>query len=430
MAVERFKNPLKAKQGNILYNIPNQMTVGKETKCVVRVAFSEVLVREGADIQSDTVIKNIRVSNVMSAELIDIEGKAFSIRGINSVEQFVDADIATEWIFYVKGLLQGVHRLLLKISVTEEINGRERVREIVLEEIVTVSEVREVAKPANQGTFKTADYAFSLGSEIGMQGTVPIDTMADAGVDGGVVFEIPPPMPQPMRKESSPTDTKQQGMSWTKMAVGGGVALVVGAMMVMNKKNDNVLMPTSPTAIVQEQKDTPQIHQKDTKILIDTQGNRPQIAYNKPMPPQKPIDNETEVAKPLPKPPTTADVKRKVVPKKKIEPQTQQSQDDKINIVRKGGGETLTDAQILAKIKDDAKALLEFIKTKPKSAMRPEAEKRLKEISKTPLDTEENYWKQVSERNEISAYEKFLQFFPNGRYAEEAKKRIEALQKK
>lgn len=435
MAIERFKNPLKAKQGNILYNIPNQMTVGKETKCVVRVAFSEVLVRQGADIQSDTVIKNIRVSNVMSAELMDIEGKAFSIRGINSIEQFVDADIATEWIFYVKGLLRGVHRLLLKVSVTEEINGRERVREIVLEEIVTVSEVPEVRKPTQQVAFKTADYAFSLGSEIGAQGGVPPDvTMGDMGdLDKAVLPPPMPPQPIPARKESTQQTGSEDGFSWQKMAIGGGVVLVFGGtMMMMNQQNDNVLLPTSPTAIVKEQKDTPQIQQKDTKLLLDTQGNKLQIAYNKPQTQPKPITDEAAAGtQPLPKPPTTADVvKPKPIPKKKVVPQTQQTQENKINVVRKGGVEALTDAQILDKIKDDTKALIEFIKTKPKSPMKPEAEKRLKEILKTPIDAEENYWKQVSERNEIGAYEKFLQFFPNGRYAEEAKKRIEALQKK
>ena len=275
-----------------------------------------------------------------------------------------------------------------------------------------------------------------MGSEIGAQGGVPPDvTMGDMGDLDKAVLPPPPPMPPepiPARKESTQQTGSEEGFSWQKMAIGGGVVLVVGGtMMVMNKQNDNVLLPTSPTAIVKEQKDSPQIQQKDTKLLLDTQGNKPQIAYNKPKTEPKPIadsDDEAAAPKPLPKPPTTADVvKPKPIPKKKVVPQTQEN---KINVVRKGGAEALTDAQILDKIKDDAKALIEFIKTKPKSPMKPEAEKRLKEILKTPIDAEENYWKQVSERNEIGAYEKFLQFFPNGRYAEEAKKRIEALQKK
>lgn len=427
MAIERFKNPLKAKQGSVLYNIPNRMAVGQETKCVVRVAFSEVLVRQDAEIKTDTVIKNIRVSNVMSAELIDIEGKAFAIRGINSTEQFVDADIATEWIFYVKGLLSGVHRLLLKISVTEEINGRERVREIVLEEIITIAEVPQSSIPTNKTVFKTADYAFSLSGDALDAAVLPPDVSTSTlETDTIFVEQLPPPIPQVVRSKPMPTanEAPKSGSYLQKMAIGGGVALVVMTVMMpmLNNKNStpNPILTPSPS-VVYEMQDTPQIQRKDTTLVIDSQKNSTQLAYHK-VPKPKPS--------PPPQSPTTTDVNQldaATAPKviKRKEEQAQQNN----QVVIKGGKDAVKDLEAFDKIKNDAKALESFIKAKPKSPMRPEAEKRLKEILKTPIEAEENYWKQVSERDEIGAYEKFLQFFPNGRHAAEAKKRIEALQK-
>jgi hypothetical protein len=87
----------------------------------------------------DTVIKSIRIAEVMEVELQDRnEEPAFEITTLNSKEQFVDEDYYSEWIFYVKPIRGGEHQLTLVVSVLEEVRGKERRRDVILEEVVTI----------------------------------------------------------------------------------------------------------------------------------------------------------------------------------------------------------------------------------------------------------------------------------------------------
>lgn len=128
-----------APSGSILYRIPHTMRVAHDYKCVVRLAFDDKTILQDIVMTEDTVLKPVRVSEIMDVELIDPnETPAFSLRQVNSTEQFLEKNAYTEWIFYAKPLRAGELPLMLKVAVKEQIDGRERRREIVLEEIIQV----------------------------------------------------------------------------------------------------------------------------------------------------------------------------------------------------------------------------------------------------------------------------------------------------
>jgi Effector-associated domain 11 len=125
-------------QGTILYDVPNKMQLLQEVKCMVRIAFDEVMAKLDYKMTPDTELKTMRVSNVMNVELFDASQQAFEIRTVNARQQFIDRDYFTQWLFYVKPLKEGNYTLLLKGTLIEKINGQERPWEIVLEEMVNI----------------------------------------------------------------------------------------------------------------------------------------------------------------------------------------------------------------------------------------------------------------------------------------------------
>jgi hypothetical protein len=129
----------KKNQGYLLQHIPSEMQLLKRTKCTLRLAFLEEELLENYKMTDDTVIKSIRIAEVMEVELQDRnEEPAFEITTPNSKEQFVDEDYYSEWIFYVKPIRGGEHQLTLVVSVLEEVRGKERRRDVILEEVVTI----------------------------------------------------------------------------------------------------------------------------------------------------------------------------------------------------------------------------------------------------------------------------------------------------
>ncbi|MEO1261110.1 MAG: TonB family protein [Bacteroidota bacterium] len=124
--------------GEILYRIPKQMQKGKASKCLVRLAFDRKVILQDYDEAKGDVLKDIRISEVMGVELLDPMGEAFEIRTMHDTVQFVEKDLFTEWVFFVKPILEGMHQLVLKISVIEIKNGIERKRNVVLEEDVKI----------------------------------------------------------------------------------------------------------------------------------------------------------------------------------------------------------------------------------------------------------------------------------------------------
>jgi len=129
-----------AKQGEILYRIPDTMPLGRETRCLVRIALNADAIVENINFDEYVTLKPLsRVSDLMQVELLD-PGKdpAFEVRSISSPEQFVEDEGYTEWLFQVMPLRAGTFPLLIKVSVIELILGKERKKEIVLEEVVQV----------------------------------------------------------------------------------------------------------------------------------------------------------------------------------------------------------------------------------------------------------------------------------------------------
>lgn len=136
---EQKANRKKKNRGHLLHRIPKQMQLFKHTKCVVRLAKVMEDLLENYKMTDDTVIKSIRVAEVMEVDLQDRNvDTAFEITTPNDKEQFLDEDDFTEWIFYVKPIREGQHELTLVVTVLEEVRGKERRRNVVLEEVVTI----------------------------------------------------------------------------------------------------------------------------------------------------------------------------------------------------------------------------------------------------------------------------------------------------
>lgn len=178
------------KKGSILHRIPGQMQLNTETKCIVRIALDEEVIIKNIDLDEDVVLKSIRVSDIMQVALIDPSDEhPFKINAISSAEQFVDEDDFTEWIFYVTPVLEGTFPLLLKVAVIELLHGKERKREIVLEEsihIVTGTTKNEKLE------FQHAGYKLAFG-------------------------EIAPPSPQPPNNKESSKGSKKGSTTLDRM---------------------------------------------------------------------------------------------------------------------------------------------------------------------------------------------------------------------
>ena len=127
-------------KGKILYDIPGNMIVQQQQKCVIRIGKTEAIVRDDDTFSGGEVVENVPVAKVMNVELIDIsEPKHFIIKTINSTEQEIEDDSYTEWLFWVTPLTEGNFSLLLKVSVIKLIDGKERKKELVFEKPVNIA---------------------------------------------------------------------------------------------------------------------------------------------------------------------------------------------------------------------------------------------------------------------------------------------------
>lgn len=124
------------KYGKILYHIPDMMQLHAWTKCIVRLAWDELLLEEGLNLEAnEKVIEKIRLGKVMEVCLEEAKNEAnFEIATNCSKEQFIAEDDYTEWIFNVKAKNEGVFTLIIKVTLIQLIEGfGERKRDIVLE---------------------------------------------------------------------------------------------------------------------------------------------------------------------------------------------------------------------------------------------------------------------------------------------------------
>ena len=130
---------VQSSTGKILHNVPAEMKLGLETRCVVRIAYDEITLTKDFTKSDDTVVQDIRIDEVMHVELVDFnEQPSFSFRTITNNEQFLDKETFTQWLFMVKPLREGTFPITIKISVIEIVDGKERKRDIVLEKNVLI----------------------------------------------------------------------------------------------------------------------------------------------------------------------------------------------------------------------------------------------------------------------------------------------------
>ena len=148
--------------GRILHNIPGIMPLGRESRCIVRIAFDDEILTRDFQLTKDTIIQSVRIAEVMGVELLDFnETPAFQIRTITEEEQFLASDDFTQWIFQVKPIHEGKFPLTLKVCVIEEIDGRERKRDIVLEkEVFIINQPTEPAAAPQRNTVSNSKIAF------------------------------------------------------------------------------------------------------------------------------------------------------------------------------------------------------------------------------------------------------------------------------
>mgnify|MGYP005750317583 CR=1 FL=1 len=153
----------KKKEGKVLYHIPEMMQVEKWTRCTVRLAWDEILLQENLNIpKEERTIESIRLGQIMQVSLIQGKGgDNFEIQALNNEEQFISEDDFTEWLFEVKPLSAGKFSLILRISLIQIIEGKERKKDLVLEREVTAEAVVPQALPK----FETAESGISMAKE-------------------------------------------------------------------------------------------------------------------------------------------------------------------------------------------------------------------------------------------------------------------------
>ncbi len=160
------------KEGKVLYHIPGMMQVDKWTRCTVRLAWEEMILTDRLDIpESERVIESIRLGNVMQVSLSEgRDGKNFSIQTLNNEEQFIFEDDYTAWLFDVMPLTTGSFTLILRVTLIQIMEGKERKKDIVLERSV----VSEAVVPEALAKFETAEKGLQA-PKIEREGANPVD---------------------------------------------------------------------------------------------------------------------------------------------------------------------------------------------------------------------------------------------------------------
>ena len=207
--------------GEVLYRIPKQMQKQEETKCLVRLAFDRAIITQDLDPQKDDVLKDLRISEVMGVELLDPKGTAFEIRTLYDTVQFVEKDLFTEWVFFVKPMQEGIHPLVLKISIIEIKDGIERKRNVVLEEQVAVVAISP-EKDGQAEAFANTGIALTVAQP--QQGLEELPVPRPGSVPNS---PVPPPPAAPVPSAPSPSAARRPKSSFRKMAAALSAMAVV-----------------------------------------------------------------------------------------------------------------------------------------------------------------------------------------------------------
>ncbi len=325
--------PTPKNNGRLLHNIPENMPLQKESRCIVRIAFEDDIIQLNLPASTDTVIQSIRISEVMNVALLDFnETPCFNIRTVTEGEQFIDAGDYTQWIFLVKPIKPGHYPLTLKVTVMEKIDGKERKRDIVLEkEIYIVAQVSDDAHlNGNTQIFtatnivisgndesKKSDKNYSDSSGAGLPENniknIPIGNPAVGSTAGILTKAMPPPPAPSIQKSMPPPPAPSMEIPKSKTNLVPILTSVLALLFVAGigfwfttKQSSTANQPMATTT----QKDTAQKSKTDLPETNNTDSNRlaqnlpkdnnqenvPPIATSpSPLPPSKPIKKPAPV---------------------------------------------------------------------------------------------------------------------------------------
>ena len=220
--IVKIENPdkgyLSKKKGELLYKIPSTMQVAKKHNCIVRVAYDRDLLTKKLTVDENTIIEDITLTKVMSAELIDNNPeKAFDVKTVYDNRQYLIKDGYTEWLFDVTPLKTGKHTLTLKVSAIEKVDGESQKRNIVFEKGISIeSEIEEskdegfvvVARPKEinsiASNFMGIIGGLTTAHDRDISDAVLIDTDGDGSAETGIGdLDGPILVPEKMRDYTS-----------------------------------------------------------------------------------------------------------------------------------------------------------------------------------------------------------------------------------
>lgn len=196
IAKEENSSPTpKSKYGKVLYHIPEMMQLQEWTRCIVRLAWDELLLNENLHIlEEEKVIENVRLGQVMQVCIEEgRDGDSFEIDSLSSKEQLILEDDYTEWLFDVKAIKEGTFTLVLRITLLQVIEGfGERKKDIVLERNVTTKALAPEALPVFEATPVSISNSPKADPSIERQGNAQPVGMAPTEMS-----HMERPMPQP-----------------------------------------------------------------------------------------------------------------------------------------------------------------------------------------------------------------------------------------
>lgn len=232
-------SPDQPRRGALLHKIPRKMAVGKEEECIIRLAYERAVIANDLEITEEVEVREVTISKVMEAELIDPnEEPAFKIRSFSDEEQFLQEGEYTEWRFYVKPLRAGAFPLLLKITVVEVIAGKERLRNISWEETV---QIVAAAEEVPEAAFASSGINLAFGKEESttrsyqpssptLTGDRSGQSLDDILQDVERAYSPPAPAPPPRQEkqsEAKPIRSKRVSRM-RKFSIAASIAIVLG----------------------------------------------------------------------------------------------------------------------------------------------------------------------------------------------------------
>lgn len=223
--------------GSLLHNIPEEMEKGRDTRCEVRIAYEKETLLKDLPKDAEIEIMDIRVSNLMEVDLLDpASDKAFEVRTFSQKEQFIEEDEYTQWVFYVKPLKSGTYPLLLKVSVIEYLHGKERKRDIILEEKVQiVTEIPETAEIVSGYKSATVNFHPSMPSQPKMEAESIPPRVPRAPSPSSIFVERTSKSFEPSIGETShfPSPTKKKSMRGRITQIAGILVILLAAIMIL-----------------------------------------------------------------------------------------------------------------------------------------------------------------------------------------------------